>query len=58
MYPPFFRYLVNSINANFDFLIKKYSPNWTWNPKNITVQNKSLIPIIAKKYIGKFRFSY
>ena len=48
---------VNSINDNFDFLVKKYSPNWTWNPKNITVQNESLIPIIAKKHIGKFLLS-
>ena len=48
---------INSINDNFDFLVKKYSPNWTWNPKNVTAQNESLIPQIAKKYIGKFLLS-
>lgn len=48
---------IHSINKNFDMLVKKYKPNWRWNPKNVTVKNKNILELLSKKNINKFLLS-
>ena len=44
---------IKAINDNFEFLKKKYKPDWKWNPKNIKVKNGNLIEQMSKVYLGK-----
>ena len=44
---------IHRINDNFEFLKNKYNPNWEWNPINIKISNKNLIPQLSKTYLGK-----
>ena len=44
---------VAKINENFEFLKKKYNPDWHWNPKNVKVKNGNLIEQLSKVYLGK-----
>jgi len=49
---------------NFDNLIKKYAPDWQWQPERYTVHNKNIIDIMSNVYLGKaylsniFNFKY
>ena len=55
---------IDTINKNFDSIIEKYAPDWQWQPKRYTVQNKNIIDIMSDVYLGKailsniFNFKY
>jgi len=55
---------INEINENFARLLKKYSPDWSWDPSRYTVKNQNIIDVLSNVYLGKcllsnvFNFKY
>lgn len=44
---------ISKINTNFDMLVNKYDPSWTWNNENVYLHNSDLIEQLPKVYLGK-----
>ena len=48
---------VEAVNQNFKNLLKKYSPNWKWEPLRYTVKHGNILEYIPNIYLGKFLIS-